>query len=75
MIRPTDRLDDYIDLQDAIAALPPRQRRAVVLYSLGMTQTEIAIELQITQQAVSKLYQSAIDSLKEVVKTASCATS
>ena len=64
MHRPTDRIDEYIDLATALTALPPKQRRAVWLYSQGMTQCEIAAELQITQQAVSKLYQSAIDSLR-----------
>lgn len=69
MIRPTDRLDDYIDLQDAIAALPPRQRRAVYLYSLGMTQTEIAIELQITQQGVSWLLDCAYSTIRTCKNT------
>ncbi len=69
MHRPTDRIDDYIDLQDAIAALPPKQRRAVWLYSLGMTQVEIAEELQITQQGVSKLLEKAIVTCKTMAET------
>ena len=66
MIRPTDRIDDYIDLQDAIAALPTRQRRAVFLYSLGMTQCEIAEELGITQQSAQELLQRALVSMKNL---------
>ncbi|MHB0967408.1 MAG: sigma-70 family RNA polymerase sigma factor [Bellilinea sp.] len=69
MIRPTDRIDEYIDLNDAIAALPTRQRRAVYLYSLGMTQTEIADELQITQQGVSRLLEKAVTTCKNIAET------
>lgn len=61
MQRPTDRIDEYLDLDDAIAALPPRQRRAVYLYSLGFRQCEIARELRITQPAVSQLLENARD--------------
>ena len=75
MIRPTDRLDDYIDLRDALTTLPPKQRRVVFLYSLGMTQCEIAMELQITQQMVSKLLENAYQNIREVVNRASCGTS
>ena len=66
MIRPTDRIDEYIDLQDAIAALPTRQRRAVYLYSLGMTQCEIADELGIAQKNVSVLLNKAFENIKGV---------
>ncbi|MHB8962003.1 MAG: sigma factor-like helix-turn-helix DNA-binding protein [Saccharofermentanales bacterium] len=69
MIRPTDRIDEYIDLKDAIATLPTRQRRAVVLYSLGMTQAEIAGELQITQSAVSQLLEKAVVTYKSIIET------
>lgn len=69
MHRPTDRIDEYIDLNDAIAALPTRQRRAVYLYSLGMTQAEIAYELQITQQGVSRLLENAVISCKNIAET------
>jgi len=71
MHRPTDRIDDYIDLNDAIAALPLKQRRAVWLYSLGMTQVEIAIELQITQQGVSQLLEKAIVTCKNISEISS----
>lgn len=71
MIRPTDRLDDYIDLRDAIATLPTRQRRVVFLYSLGMTQCEIASELQITQPAVSQLLEKAKTTYKIMLETRS----
>lgn len=69
MIRPTDRIDEYLDLQDAIAALPTRQRRAVYLYSLGLTQVEIAMELQITQPAVSQLLEKAVITYKSILET------
>lgn len=64
MHRPTDRIDEYIDLNDAIAALPTRQRRAVYLYSLGMTQAEIAGELNCDQATVSRILEKAFDFVK-----------
>lgn len=69
MIRPTDRIDEYIDLNEAIAALPTRQRRAVFLYSLGMTQVEIAEDMGITHQAVSRLFEKAVISCKTIAET------
>ena len=66
MHRPTDRIDDYIDLQDAIAALPLKQRRAVWLYSLGMTQVEIAEDLGISQKSVSILLNNAFGDIRGV---------
>ena len=64
MHRPTDRIDEYIDLANALTALPPKQRRAVWLYSQGMTQCEIAAELQITQKSVSILLNKAFDNIR-----------
>lgn len=70
MIRPTDRLDDYMDLHDAIATLPLRQRRVVFLYyECGLNQAETAIELQITQQAVSELLEKAVVTCKNIAET------
>ena len=66
MHRPTDRIDDYIDLNDAIAALPLKQRRAVWLYSLGMTQVEIAEDLGISQKSVSILLNNAFGDIRGV---------
>lgn len=66
MHRPTDRIDEYIDLRDAINALPTRQRRAIFLYSLGMTQCEIAEDMGIAQQNVSKLLTKAFENMRGV---------
>lgn len=68
MQRPTDAIDEYIDLNDAIATLPGRYRRVVFLYSLGMTQIEIATELQITQQGVSRLLEKAAISCRNMLE-------
>ena len=62
--RPTDKLDTYIDLRDAVAALPGKQRRAALLYSMGYTQAEIAAEMEITQQAACNLLKKVISSLR-----------
>ena len=51
--------DDIALINDAMLILTPRQLEAVELYKIGCTQIEIAIELQITQQAVSRLLESA----------------
>ena len=51
-------------IADALIVLTPRQREAVELYRYGSTQIEIAIELQITQQEVSKLLKIAFERLR-----------
>ena len=55
MDRPTDKLDNYMDLCNAVAALPGKQRRAALLYSLGYTQIEIAFEMGNSQPSVCRL--------------------
>lgn len=65
MIRPTDRIDLSIDLVDEILLLSRRQRQVVVMLSLGMTQTEISIELGISQAAVSKLINCGLERLRD----------
>ena len=44
-----------LELQEAITALTPTQRQAVLLYSQGYTQKEIGEVLGITQGAVSQI--------------------
>ena len=62
--RPTDHVDECIDLLDAITALPSRQRRAVALYYDGYTQIEIAEVMGIDQSSVSRLLEKAIHTIK-----------
>ena len=71
MDRPTDKLDNYMDLCNAVAALPGKQRRAALLYSLGYTQIEIAFEMEISQPAVSNLLQKAFCYCEGVIKVPS----
>jgi len=54
MNRPTDSIDEHLDLQDALNTLPIRHRMVIFLYSQGMTQTEIAAELGCHRSNVSR---------------------
>lgn len=53
--RPTEKLDEYMDLESALAALTPKQRRAALLYAQGYTQAEIGEMMGMTQRGVGKL--------------------
>ena len=64
--RPTDHVDECIDLLDAITALPSRQRRAVALLYQGMTQAEIAEVMGVTQKTISILLKKAKSNLRGV---------
>lgn len=64
MIRPTDRLDEYIDLWDAVDALPPKCKSVMLMYSIGMTQVEIAEYLGVCQSTVCRILKRATNILK-----------
>jgi len=56
---------DYSDLWESVNALPPRQRRAVVMrFWDGMSNTEVAKEMAITEVTVKATIQDAFRSLK-----------
>ncbi len=54
----TDEIDNRIDLERILTALPPQQRRAVRLYARGYTQAEIAVKMGVSQQAISACFVS-----------------
>jgi len=55
MNRPTDEIDNRIDMEQVLDRLPPQQRRAVLLYLRGYSQAEIARKFGVSQQAISKM--------------------
>ena len=57
--RPTDKLDDYMDLAQSLTALTQKQRRAVLLYAQGFTQCEIGQMMGVTQQAICQTLEKA----------------
>lgn len=59
MIRPTDRLDEYIDLWDAVDALPPKCKSVILMYSIGMTQVEMSEIFGVSQQAMCEILKNA----------------
>ena len=48
-------IDEELDLRDALDALTPRQREALVIRLEGYTQQEIGERLTVCQSAVSRL--------------------
>lgn len=60
MNRPTDESDLKLDLDQIIAALPPNQRRAVLLYGWGYTQQEIAEKTGVTQGRISQIFKEVL---------------
>jgi RNA polymerase sigma factor (sigma-70 family) len=59
-----DKIENRIDLKEAIRLLPDRLRLTVVMYSVGMTQAEIAEELGINQRTAGRRLEKAFDLLK-----------
>ncbi len=65
---PASAVDDREHLQHLLAALPPRQRAAVVLrFYLGLSYAEIAAELGITDVAVRTAISRALTALRIAV--------
>jgi len=70
------RLDDQLEefglkarLEDAINHLPPRERTIIRLrFFKGMSQTEVAKQLNISQMHVSRLQHKALARLRDLVK-------
>lgn len=64
-------VDRVAEVRAAINRLPGKQRRAIELLFLeGLTQTEAAAEFGTTRQAVAKLTQRGLKSLKRALKPA-----
>jgi RNA polymerase sigma-B factor len=58
--------DDRVVLRDAIAELPPRERRILELrFGLGLSQSEIAEQVGVSQVHVSRLLRKSIRMLQE----------
>lgn len=56
---------DEISMKEAIKNLPPREKKILFMrFMQGMTQTEVAEEIGISQAQVSRLEKNAIDSVK-----------
>ncbi len=56
---------DEISMKEALKNLPPREKKILSMrFMQGMTQTEVAEEIGISQAQVSRLEKSAIDSVK-----------
>jgi RNA polymerase sigma-B factor len=61
-----ERADDRVLLRDAIAELPPRERRILELrFAQGLSQSEIAEQVGVSQVHVSRLLRKSIRMLQE----------
>lgn len=68
---PTAEIDDRAHMQELLAALPARQRAAIVLrYYLGLDNAQIATELGITAGAVRTAISRALGALRLAVNDA-----
>lgn len=54
-MRPSDNIDELIDIERALVCLTTKQREAFVMWMTGYTMDEVGLVMGITQQAVSKL--------------------
>ena len=56
MNRPTDEIDTRLDIEQVLDRLPPQQRRAVLLYGAGYSQSEIALKFGVSRPAICQLF-------------------
>lgn len=56
MDRQTDEIDNRIDMERILAALPPQQRKAVRLYERGYTYAQIAIKFGVSTSAIKMCF-------------------
>jgi RNA polymerase sigma-B factor len=64
-----ERFERRARLTQALGALPPRERRIIELRFLrGLSQTEVARRLKISQMHVSRLQHRALERLRQVVR-------
>jgi len=57
-------IENRIDIDDAVGRLPDRLRCVVLLHSYGYSQQEIAEDMGVSQQCVSKRLEKAFNLLK-----------
>ena len=64
-----ERFESRARLAEALSVLPPRERRIIELRFLaGLSQTEVARRLRMSQMHVSRLQHRALERLREVVR-------
>jgi RNA polymerase sigma-B factor len=64
-----DAVDDRLVLSDALRALPRRERDILRLRLLdGLTQTEIAARVGLSQMYVSRLLRATLERLREQIE-------
>jgi RNA polymerase sigma factor (sigma-70 family) len=68
------KIENRIDLKEAIRLLPDRLRLTVVMYAVGMTQREIGEELGVNQSTVQRRLENAFSLMKNASKQGSCET-
>lgn len=61
------RVDEKIDVQAAIHSITDRQRAALGLAIMGLTEEEIGQQMGITQQAASKHVAAAVANLNKAI--------
>jgi RNA polymerase sigma-B factor len=67
--------DDRVTVEALLALLPERERRIMYLrFFEGLTQSEIAEQIGVSQMHVSRLLSRSIDALGEVARTVSSET-
>jgi RNA polymerase sigma-B factor len=61
-----DRTDDCTSLEPALARLPPREREILRMrFEDGLTQTQIADQVGISQMHVSRLIRRSLDRMRD----------
>lgn len=64
-----ERADDHVYLKDAIASLPPIQRRRLLLHFMDeLTYQEIAEKEHVSHWAIGKSIRTALRALRDVLK-------
>ncbi len=60
-----DDIDEWIDLENALSKLPPREQYVLILWGQGYTLREIGKEIDRSRMTAKRLVKSGLDIIRE----------
>jgi len=66
-----DKLFERIEINEAVMAMPPKQRVVLAMVSAGHTQLDCAKVVGLTRAAIGAIYHKAIEEIREAMDASS----